>query len=77
MTGPAADFFMGGLAISLGIVSLLASMLNWETAYQLSKAQWLESRLGRTGVRLSFAALGAVLIALGIAIAIGFAPNAS
>jgi Immunity protein 17 len=72
MTGPAADFFMGGLAIALGLAALLASLLNWEGAYQLRKAHWLEGRLGRRGVRLCFAALGALLIALGAAIAMGF-----
>jgi hypothetical protein len=76
MTGPTADYFMGALAITLGALALLASLLNWEAAFQLRKAQWLETRFGRPGARLSLAVLGAVLLALGVAIALGYAPNA-
>ncbi len=72
MTGPAADWFIGSVAIVLGGVALLSSLFNWEPVYQLRKPHWLEQRLGRSGVRLLFAVGGAALTVLGVAIAAGW-----
>jgi hypothetical protein len=72
MTGPAADWFVGSVALVLGGVALLSSLFNWEPVYQLRKPQWLEQRLGRSGVRLLLAVGGAALAALGAAIAAGW-----
>jgi hypothetical protein len=76
MTASVADLFMGSVGILLGAVMLLAGLLNWEAAFQLKKTQWLQSRWGRPATRVILIAAGAGLMALGAAIAMGFAPNA-
>jgi uncharacterized membrane protein YphA (DoxX/SURF4 family) len=75
MTASVADLFMGSVGILLGAIMLLAGLLNWEAAFQLKKTQWLQSRWGRPTARMILIAAGAALIALGVAIALGFAPN--
>ncbi len=72
-----ADIFVGAVAACLGVWAIYSAMFNTEWCYQLRKAQWLESRLGRGGARIVFALLGLALIAMGAAIAMGFAPNSS
>jgi uncharacterized membrane protein HdeD (DUF308 family) len=76
MTGPIADLFVGSVSILIGAVMLLAGLVNWERAFQLKKTQWLQSRWGRPTARIVLIVVGATLIALGGAIAMGFAPNA-
>ena len=75
MTGQVADYFVGGVSVVIGAVMLFFASFNWDRFSTLRKPRWFEDRLGRTGARLFFAALGAALIGLGIAIAAGFAPN--
>ncbi len=77
MSGSIADMFVGVVAVALGLAILLSSATNWQNAYRLRKTRWLEARLGRSGARVVLAVLGVALIALGVAIAMGFAPNAS
>jgi len=69
--------FVGAVAAGLGVWAVYSAWFNTEWAYQLKKARWLEERFGRVGVRFIFALLGLALIALGAAIAMGFAPNKS
>jgi hypothetical protein len=76
MTGQVADYFVGGVSVVIGAVMLFFSAFNWDRFSTLRKPRWFEDRLGRSGARLFFAALGAALVALGIAIAAGFAPGA-
>ena len=71
------DLFVGSVAISLGLLSLIAAIRNWELCYQSWKAEWLEALGGRLAVRAVYAMLGLGLISLGLAIAAGFAPNKS
>lgn len=71
------DLFVGGVAISIGVVGLLASIGNWDLFFQTWKAEWIEARGGRIAVRAVYAMLGLGLIGLGLAIAGGFAPNKS
>ncbi len=77
MPGSVADIFVGVVSIVLGLTSLVSSIANWESVYQLRKTRWLEVRLGRSGVRIFLAVLGLSLIILGIAVALGFSPNAT
>lgn len=76
MTGAAADYFMGGISMVVGAVALLASVFNWDAAFRLRKTRWLDERWGRARTRLAMGVLGAALITLGVAISMGFAPNA-
>ena len=71
------DLFVGAVAVSLGVLGLLASIRNWELCYQSWKTEWIESLGGRVAVRAVYAMLGLGLIGLGVAIAGGFAPNKS
>jgi hypothetical protein len=73
----APEILVGAVAIVLGGVCLAAAIFNWPWSYELHKTRFLERLFGRTGARIFFALLGLGLIALGIAIALGFAPNAS
>ncbi len=67
-----ADWFVGGVAIGLGVTLLTGSLFNWERLYELRSSRWLEALLARSGARLVHAALGSGLIALGWAIMQGF-----
>jgi hypothetical protein len=69
--------FVGGVAVALGVTALLVSVGNWDACYRFSKIRWVESRGGRAAARCTYAVLGALLVMLGIAIALGFGPNAS
>ena len=70
------DLFVGGVAITLGLCMFLVAACNWEWFFSLRKAQWLEKRWGRGGVRCLYAVIGLGLIGLGVAISMGYAPNA-
>ena len=71
-----SDAFVGGVAIVVGTLALLAAATNWEAAFQFPKARSIEARFGRRTARVFYAMLGIVLVLLGIAIAAGFGPNA-
>lgn len=76
MTGPLADYFVGGVSAVMGVGMLLSTLLNWDRMLEFRKVRWTQERLGRAAARLLFGVLGVALIALGVAIAMGFAPNA-
>lgn len=63
------DVFVGGLAIVLGLLALVAAAGNWEWSFQLAKAQFFETRWGRGSARLFYLVLGIGLIAVGLLIA--------
>ena len=69
------DHFVGTVAIACGLFVMLAAALNWDWCYRLRIARWIEKRFGRGCARGFYATLGILLIALGIAIALGFGPN--
>ena len=71
------DVFVGSVAIALGVVGMLASICNWELCYRSWKTEWIESVGGRMAARAVYGLLGLGLISLGIAVALGFAPNKS
>ena len=71
------DVFVGAVAVGIGLFALLSAAFNWDWSYQLWKARWVESRFGRRGARIFYAILGVVMIALGVAIAVGLGPNRS
>ena len=63
------DLLVATVAVVLGAVLLTVALARWEWFFQLPKARWLEERTGRPVVRLVYAALGALLIALGAFVA--------
>ena len=65
------DVFVGAVSCVLGGGAVAIAVFNWEWFYQLKKSQWLESRCGRIGARMTFASLGVFLIVLGITVASG------
>lgn len=71
------QLFVGGISIALGVLAIAAGASNLDVCFQLKKIQWIESRGGRGLARVTYAMLGVTLIGLGIAIAMGFAPNSS
>jgi len=71
------QFFVGGTSIALGVLSLAAGASNRDAFFQFTKIKWIETRGGRTLARATYAIVGVTLIGLGIAIAMGFAPNSS
>ena len=52
------DLLVGGISIVLGALALLAAIFNWDASFQLLKIRWLESRWGRSTVRVIYALLG-------------------
>lgn len=74
---PGEELFVGGVAIVLGLLTVITAAADWDWYYQRRLGRWIESRWGRTAARACFGTLGLILIGLGIAIAIGFGPNKS
>lgn len=71
------QLFVGGISILLGTLALVAGASNREIFFELKKIRWIEGLGGRMLARATYALLGLVMIGLGIAIAMGFAPNSS
>ena len=71
------QLFVACTSIVLGVLAVAAGASNRDVFFQLAKMKWIESRGGRPLARATFAFIGVTLIGLGIAIAMGFAPNAS
>ena len=69
------ELFVGAVSVALGAFILTSAAVNWAWLYTLRSSRWLEARWGRRGARLFHAMLGLGLIALGVAIALGFGPN--
>jgi small neutral amino acid transporter SnatA (MarC family) len=69
------ELFVGSVSVALGLFFFFVAAANWEWYFALRSAQVVQRLLGRTGARLFYAVLGGGLIALGIAIALGFGPN--
>jgi hypothetical protein len=70
-----ADWFVGGVAIVLGIVALVHALSASERVFELPKMRWLERRYGKKAAKIMLGVLGLILIALGAAIALGFKVN--
>lgn len=71
------DAFVGLVSIGLGTTGVVAAIGNWDRCYELRKARWIEALAGRSTARMTYGLVGLGLIALGVAIACGFAPNQS
>jgi len=71
------QLFVGGVAVVLGTLAIAAGVSNRDAFFQATKIKWIETFGGRPLSRSIYALLGLTLIGLGIAIAMGFAPNSS
>jgi hypothetical protein len=69
------QWLVGGVAIVLGALSLLASLTNHEWFFQLNKLRLLERALGRQAARWICALLGCGLLVLGGCIIAGYLPR--
>ena len=67
-----ADFFVGGVAIVLGIVTLTSALAPFEAVYQLPKVRWLTAQYGQNSARGILLVLGILLLALGVVIVLGW-----
>lgn len=61
-----ADYFIFVLFIALGCFSITAAIFNFEWYFRTSAAQGFVQRLGRTGARWFYAALGLLLAGCGV-----------
>ena len=68
------DWFMGGLAIALGVVLLVSAALGARWLMELGRPKWLAEKLGTAGARGVLMAIGALTIALGIVVFSGWRP---
>lgn len=71
----AADIFVGGVSIALGVAAVWVAAVNSDAAFRLATPKLIERIWGRNGIRILFALLGIVFIAVGAAIIAGFAPG--
>lgn len=60
-----AEYFILGLFVFLGFLSLIAAALNMEWFFQARRAAPAIRLLGRTGARIFYALLGLALIGCG------------
>jgi hypothetical protein len=67
-----ADWFVGGVTIAIGASALWGALSANQHIFTMPKVRLLEASVGRSGARGILGALGMALIALGIAIALGW-----
>lgn len=61
-----AHYIIQVVFVLVGILSLLASVLNWEWFFTAQNSQFIVKTLGRTKARIFYAILGIGMIAAGI-----------
>lgn len=59
-------YIMQAIFATMGTISLLASLRNWEWFFAAQNMQFITSRMGRNGARIIYGILGIVLIVLAI-----------
>jgi hypothetical protein len=69
------DLLIGGISTVMGLFVLAIALGNWDWFYQLRLARRIELAYGRPGARLYYAGLSLLLVALGLAIAMGLIPH--
>jgi small neutral amino acid transporter SnatA (MarC family) len=68
----ALDLVVGAASIGLGILLCVTGAANLDYLQHHSKLRWLTAALGRTGARVVCSIVGLLLVALGVAIALGW-----
>lgn len=59
-----AHYFVQGLFVVAGLVSLLASVFNWNWFFTAQNAQLIVRNVGRPRARLFYGILGGVMISM-------------
>jgi hypothetical protein len=66
-----ADWFVGSVAIVVGLVTLYGAIAQPTNFYELPKIRWFERQYGRSATRALLGAIGVLMLVLGVAIALG------
>lgn len=61
-----AHYFVQGLFVVAGLVSLLASVFNWNWFFTAQNAQLIVRNVGRSRARLFYGILGSVMISMAV-----------
>jgi hypothetical protein len=67
-----ADIFVGSVSAAIGVMALAIAAANWTPGFNFWVGYVIDARWGRTRSRIVYAIVGTLLIALGIAIMLGF-----
>ena len=59
-------FVIQGVFVLVGVLSVLASLFNWDWFFTAQNAQFFVTRFGRQWARVCYAILGGVMIFIGI-----------
>ncbi|MDR2968643.1 MAG: immunity 17 family protein [Tannerellaceae bacterium] len=62
-----AEYFILGLFVFLGFLSITAALFNFEWYFRTSSARTFVNILGRSGARIFYGLLGLALIVCGVA----------
>jgi small neutral amino acid transporter SnatA (MarC family) len=62
-----AEYFILGLFVFLGLLSVIAALFNFEWYFGTSNARTFVNLLGRSGARIFYGLLGLALIVCGVA----------
>ncbi len=57
--------------IIVGLITLLASIANWDFFFEHNKAQSFLKKFGKNGARIVYGILGALILGLGIMLILG------
>lgn len=71
------ELLVGSLAMGLGIFSIMAAVFQWDWVFRLPKVRLIEARFRRRGAKYFYLSLGCLLLAIGVAIAVGWRPSIS
>ncbi|HEX5106779.1 MAG TPA: Imm17 family immunity protein [Pirellulaceae bacterium] len=69
---PIQDIFVGVVTMVLGLALMAGAVLDGAWLMQLARPRFLATAFGKTAARLTLALIGAGLIALGTAVALGW-----
>ena len=61
-----AHYIIQSVFIILGLLSIIAAILNWDWFFKANNSQFIVKALGRNKSRIFYAALGIGMIAAGI-----------
>ena len=59
-------YLIQGIFVLVGLIAILASLLNWSWFFQSQNTQFIVKNVGRKQARIFYALLGALMIATAI-----------
>ncbi len=69
------ELFVGAVTFGTGMFIFVSAASNSRWFFNLPKAKALEEWMGRGKARLLLGGIGLLVVALGVAIAVGYGPN--